>query len=191
MVDGHSPSPINWTSWAGLAALLGTVLATAVTAATSLRFSDGKLIISAFMALLWLASDLLSLRQLHATLPPLVLDTTQSEWGMNTGMGEHLPQIAELITANTSGAMGVATVSLDQSGDFYAQKLPLIIAGQPAVSVPPTHVTNLARTWQGRFILFSSDKALLLKEASRLSAQTRFQIREQGDDYIILTLENQ
>jgi hypothetical protein len=109
---------------------------------------------------------------------------------MNTGMGEHLPQIAQLITANTSPAMGVAAVSLDQSGEFYAQKLPLILAPQPAVSISLTHATNLARTWQGHFILLSSDKALLLKEANRLSAQTPLQITEQGDDYVFLTLEN-
>ncbi len=190
MVDGHSPSPISWTNWAGLAALLGTVLATAITAMTRLRASDGKLMITAFVALLWLASDLLSLRQLHATLRPLMIATTQTEWHMNTGMGEHLPQIAQLITANTSRAMGVASVSLDQSGEFYAQKLPLIIAPQPAVSISLTHATNLARTWQGHFILFSSNKALLLKEANRLSAQTRLQITQQGDDYVFLTLEN-
>ena len=109
---------------------------------------------------------------------------------MNTGMGEQLPQIAQLITANTSGAMGVATVSLDQSGDFYAQKLPLILAPQPAVSVSLTRATNLAKTWQGHFILFSSNKALLAKEANRSRAQTRLQITEQGDDYVFLTLEN-
>ena len=190
MVNGHSPSPISWASWAGLAALLGTMLAAAITAATKLRWSDGKLIITTLVALLWLASDLLSLRQLHATLRPLMIDTTQTEWHMNTGLGEQLPQIAQLITANTSGAMGVATVSLDQSGDFYAQKLPLILAPQPAVSVSLTRATHLAKTWQGHFILFSSNKALLLKEANSLVAQTRLQIMEQGDDYVFLTLEN-
>ena len=190
MVNGHSPSPISWASWAGLAALLGTMLTAAITAATKLRWSDGKLIITTLVALLWLASDLLSLRQLHVTLRPLMIDTTQTEWHMNTGLGEQLPQIAQLITANTSGAMGVATVSLDQSGDFYAQKLPLIIAPQPAVSVSLTRATNLAKTWQGHFILFSSNKALLLKEANSLVAQTRLQIMEQGDDYVFLTLEN-
>jgi hypothetical protein len=190
MVDGHSPSPISWTSWAGLAVLLATVLATAITAMTKLSWSDGKLIITACAALLWLTSDLLSLRQLHATLRPLIIATNQTEWRMNTGMGEHLPQIAQLITANTSPAMGVAAVSLDQSGEFYAQKLPLILAPQPAVSISLTHATNLARTWQGHFILLSSDKALLLKEANRLSAQTPLQITEQGDDYVFLTLEN-
>ena len=190
MVNGHSPSPISWASWAGLAALLGTMLTAAITAATKLRWSDGKLIITTLVALLWLASDLLSLRQLHATLRPLMVDTTQTEWHMNTGLGEQLPQIAQLITANTSGAMGVATVSLDQSGDFYAQKLPLILAPQPAVSVSLTRATNLAKTWQGHFILFSSNKALLLKEANSLVAQTRLQIMEQGDDYVFLTLEN-
>ena len=190
MVNGHSPSPISWASWAGLAALLGTMLTAAITAATKLRWSDGKLIITTLVALLWLASDLLSLRQLHATLRPLMIDTTQTEWHMNTGLGEQLPQIAQLITANTSGAMGVATVSLDQSGDFYAQKLPLILAPQPAVSVSLTRATNLAKTWQGHFILFSSNKALLLKEANSLVAQTRLQIMEQGDDYVFLTLEN-
>ena len=190
MVNGHSPSPISWASWAGLAALLGTMLAAAITAATKLRWSDGKLIITTLVALLWLASDLLSLRQLHVTLRPLMIDTTQTEWHMNTGLGEQLPQIAQLITANTSGAMGVATVSLDQSGDFYAQKLPLILAPQPAVSVSLTRATNLAKTWQGHFILFSSNKALLLKEANSLVAQTRLQIMEQGDDYVFLTLEN-
>ena len=190
MVNGHSPSPISWASWAGLAALLGTMLAAAITAATKLRWSDGKLIITTLVALLWLASDLLSLRQLHVTLRPLMIDTTQTEWHMNTGLGEQLPQIAQLITANTSGAMGVATVSLDQSGDFYAQKLPLILAPQPAVSVSLTSATNLAKTWQGHFILFSSNKALLLKEANSLVAQTRLQIMEQGDDYVFLTLEN-
>jgi len=190
MVNGHSPSPISWASWAGLAALLGTMLAAAITAATKLRWSDGKLIITTLVALLWLASDLLSLRQLHATLRPLMVDSTQTEWHMNTGLGEQLPQIAQLITANTSGAMGVATVSLDQSGDFYAQKLPLILAPQPAVSISLTRATNLAKTWQGHFILFSSNKALLLKEANSLVAQTRLQIMEQGDDYVFLTLEN-
>jgi hypothetical protein len=190
MVNGHSPSPISWASWAGLAALLGTMLTAAITAATKLRWSDGKLIITTLVALLWLASDLLSLRQLHATLRPLMVDTTQTEWHMNTGLGEQLPQIAQLITANTSGAMGVATVSLDQSGDFYAQKLPLILAPQPAVSVSLTRATNLAKTWQGHFILFSSNKALLIKEANSLVAQTRLQIMEQGDDYVFLTLEN-
>ena len=190
MVNGHSPSPISWASWAGLAALLGTMLTAAITAATKLRWSDGKLIITTLVALLWLASDLLSLRQLHATLRPLMIDTTQTEWHMNTGLGEQLPQIAQLITASTSGAMGVATVSLDQSGDFYAQKLPLILAPQPAVSVSLTRATNLAKTWQGHFILFSSNKALLLKEANSLVAQTRLQIMEQGDDYVFLTLEN-
>ena len=190
MVNGHSPSPISWASWAGLAALLGTMLAAAITATTKLRWSDGKLIITTLVALLWLASDLLSLRQLHATLRPLMVDSTQTEWHMNTGLGEQLPQIAQLITANTSGAMGVATVSLDQSGDFYAQKLPLILAPQPAVSVSLTRATNLAKTWQGHFILFSSNKALLLKEANSLVAQTRLQIMEQGDDYVFLTLEN-
>ena len=190
MVNGHSPSPISWASWAGLAALLGTMLAAAITAATKLRWSDGKLIITALVALLWLASDLLSLRQLHATLRPLMIDTTQTEWHTNTGLGEQLPQIAQLITANTSGAMGVATVSLDQSGDFYAQKLPLILAPQPAVSVSLTRATHLAKTWQGHFILFSSNKALLLKEANSLVAQTRLQIMEQGDDFVFLTLEN-
>ena len=190
MVNGHSPSPISWASWAGLAALLGTMLTAAITAATKLRWSDGKLIITTLVALLWLASDLLSLRQLHATLRPLMVDSTQTEWHMNTGLGEQLPQIAQLITANTSGAMGVATVSLDQSGDFYAQKLPLILAPQPAVSVSLTRATNLAKTWQGHFILFSSNKALLLKEANSLVAQTRLQIMEQGDDYVFLTLEN-
>ena len=190
MVNGHSPSPISWASWAGLAALLGTMLAAAITATTKLRWSDGKLIITTLVALLWLASDLLSLRQLHATLRPLMVDSTQTEWHMNTGLGEQLPQIAQLITANTSGAMGVATVSLDQSGDFYAQKLPLILAPQPAVSVSLTRATNLAKTWQGHFILFSSNKALLSKEANSLVAQTRLQIMEQGDDYVFLTLEN-
>jgi hypothetical protein len=190
MVNGHSPSPISWASWAGLAALLGTMLAAAITATTKLRWSDGKLIITTLVALLWLASDLLSLRQLHVTLRPLMIDTTQTEWHMNTGLGEQLPQIAQLITANTSGAMGVATVSLDQSGDFYAQKLPLILAPQPAVSVSLTRATNLAKTWQGHFILFSSNKALLSKEANSLVAQTRLQIMEQGDDYVFLTLEN-
>jgi hypothetical protein len=190
MVNGHSPSPISWASWAGLAALLGTMLTAAITATTKLRWSDGKLIITTLVALLWLASDLLSLRQLHVTLRPLMIDTTQTEWHMNTGLGEQLPQIAQLITANTSGAMGVATVSLDQSGDFYAQKLPLILAPQPAVSVSLTRATNLAKTWQGHFILFSSNKALLLKEANSLVAQTRLQIMEQGDDYVFLTLEN-
>ena len=190
MVNGHSPSPISWASWAGLAALLGTMLTAAITAATKLRWSDGKLIITTLVALLWLASDLLSLRQLHATLRPLMVDSTQTEWHMNTGLGEQLPQIAQLITANTSGAMGVATVSLDQSGDFYAQKLPLILAPQPAVSVSLTRATNLAKTWQGHFILFSSNKALLIKEANSLVAQTRLQIMEQGDDYVFLTLEN-
>ena len=191
MVDTHSPSPISWTGWAGLAALLGTVLATTIIAITRLRFPDGKLIITAFLALLWLASDLLSLRQLHATLRPLMIDTTQTEWHMNTGMGEHLPQIAELITATSSEAVGVVAVNLDQSGEFYAQKLPLILAPQPAVAVSLTHATNLARTWQGYFILFSSNKALLLEEASRLSAQTRFQISRQGDDFVLLALEDQ
>ena len=190
MVNGHSPSPISWASWAGLAALLGTMLTAAITAATKLRWSDGKLIITTLVALLWLASDLLSLRQLHATLRPLMIATIQTEWHMNTGLGEQLPQIAQLITANTSGAMGVATVSLDQSGDFYAQKLPLILAPQPAVSVSLTRATHLAKTWQGHFILFSSNKALLLKEANSLVAQTRLQIMEQGDDYVFLTLEN-
>ena len=190
MVNGHSPSPISWASWAGLAALLGTMLTAAITAATKLRWSDGKLIITTLVALLWLASDLLSLRQLHATLRPLMVDSTQTEWHMNTGLGEQLPQIAQLITANTSGAMGVATVSLDQSGDFYAQKLPLILAPQPAVSVSLTRATNLAKTWQGHFILFSSNKALLLKEANSLVAQTRLQIMKQGDDYVFLTRGN-
>ena len=119
-----------------------------------------------------------------------MIDTTQTEWHMNTGLGEQLPHIAQLITANTSGAMGVATVSLDQSGDFYAQKLPLILAPQPAVSVSLTRATNLAKTWQGQLILFSSNKALLLKEANSLVAQTRLQIMGQGDDYVFLTLEN-
>ena len=190
MVNGHSPSPISWASWAGLAALLGTMLAAAITAATKLRWSDGKLIITTLVALLWLASDLLSLRQLNATLRPLMIATIQTEWHMNTGLGEQLPQIAQLITANTSGAMGVATVSLDQSGDFYAQKLPFILAPQPAVSVSLTRATHLAKTWQGHFILFSSNKALLLKEANSLVAQTRLQIMGQGDDYVFLTLEN-
>ena len=109
---------------------------------------------------------------------------------MNTGMGERLPQIAEVITANTSGVAAVATVSLDQSGDFYAQKLPLILAPQSAVSVSLNQAINLATKWQGHFILFSSNKALLLNEANRLSAQTRLQMTEQGDDYVFLTLEN-
>jgi hypothetical protein len=190
MVDGHSPSPISWNSWAGLAALLGTMLAAAITAATKLRWSDGKLIITALVTLLWLASDLLSLRQLHATLRPLMIDSTQTEWPLNTGMGERLPQIAEVITANTSGTTAIATVSLDQSGDFYAQKLPLILAPQPAVSVTLNQAINLARKRQGHFILFSNNKALLLKKANRLSAQTHLQITEQGDDYVFLTLEN-
>ena len=190
MIDGHSPSPISWTSWAGLAALLGTLLVTTMTAMTRLKCSDGKLIITVLVAFLWLASDLLSLRQLHATLRPLMIDSTQTEWRMNTGLGEHLPKIAQLITTATSGAMGVATVSLDQSGDFYAQKLPLILAPQPAVSVSLTRATHLAKTWQGHFILFSSNKALLLKEANSLVAQTRLQIMGQGDDYVFLTLEN-
>ena len=176
IVDGHSPSPISWTSWAGLAVLLGAALVTAITAMTRLSWSDGKWLITALVALLWLASDLLSLRQLHATLRPLMIDTTQTEWRMNSGLGERLPQIAELITANTSGELAVATVSLDQSGDFYAQKLPLILAPQPAVSVSLTQAANLAKTWQGHFVLFSSNKALLLKEANSLVAQTRLQI---------------
>ena len=190
MVNGHSPSPISWASWAGLAALLGTMLAAAITATTKLRWSDGKLIITTLVALLWLASDLLSLRQLHVTLRPLMIDTTQTEWPMNSGLGERLPQIAKLITANTSGELAVATVSLDQSGDFYAQKLPLILAPQPAVSVSLTQTANLAKTWQGHFVLFSSNKALLLKEANSLVAQTRLQIMEQGDDYVFLTMGN-
>ena len=57
MVDGHSPSPISWTSWAGLAALLGTVLVTATTAMKRLRYSDGKLIITTtkFFLIAWAA----------------------------------------------------------------------------------------------------------------------------------------
>jgi hypothetical protein len=190
IVDGHSPSPISWTSWAGLAVLLGAALVTAMTAMTRLSWSHGKWVITALVALLWLTSDLLSLRQLHATLRPLMIDTTQTEWPMNSGLGERLPQIAKLITANTSGELAVATVSLDQSGDFYAQKLPLILAPQPAVSVSLTQTANLAKTWQGHFVLFSSNKALLLKEANSLVAQTRLQIMEQGDDYVFLTMGN-
>jgi hypothetical protein len=190
IVDGHSPSPISWTSWAGLAVLLGAALVTAMTAMTRLSWSDGKWVITALVALLWLTSDLLSLRQLHATLRPLMIDTTQTEWPMNSGLGERLPQIAKLITANTPGELAVATVSLDQSGDFYAQKLPLILAPQPAVSVSLTQTANLAKTWQGHFVLFSSNKALLLKEANSLVAQTRLQIMEQGDDYVFLTMGN-
>jgi hypothetical protein len=190
IVDGHSPSPISWTSWAGLAVLLGAALVTAMTAMTRLSWSHGKWVITALVALLWLTSDLLSLRQLHATLRPLMIDTTQTEWPMNSGLGERLPQIAKLITANTSGELAVATVSLDQSGDFYAQKLPLILAPQPAVSVSLTQTANLAKTWQGHFVLFSSNEALLLKEANSLVAQTRFQIKERGNDYVFLTLEH-
>jgi hypothetical protein len=190
IVDGHSPSPISWTSWAGLAVLLGAALVTAMTAMTRLSWSHGKWVITALVALLWLTSDLLSLRQLHATLRPLMIDTTQTEWPMNSGLGERLPQIAKLITANTPGELAVATVSLDQSGDFYAQKLPLILAPQPAVSVSLTQTANLAKTWQGHFVLFSSNKALLLKEANSLVAQTRLQIMEQGDDYVFLTMGN-
>jgi hypothetical protein len=119
-----------------------------------------------------------------------MIDTTQTEWPMNSGLGERLPQIAKLITANTPGELAVATVSLDQSGDFYAQKLPLILAPQPAVSVSLTQTANLAKTWQGHFVLFSSNKALLLKEANSLVAQTRLQIMEQGDDYVFLTMGN-
>jgi hypothetical protein len=163
---------------------------TAMTAMTRLSWSHGKWVITALVALLWLTSDLLSLRQLHATLRPLMIDTTQTEWPMNSGLGERLPQIAKLITANTPGELAVATVSLDQSGDFYAQKLPLILAPQPAVSVSLTQTANLAKTWQGHFVLFSSNKALLLKEANSLVAQTRLQIMEQGDDYVFLTMGN-
>ena len=191
MVDGHAPSPINWTGWASAAALFGTLLAVIIAASARFRFELFTFVIPLFLALLWLVSDMLFLRHAQATFWPLLVNNTNgADWHMNTGMGEQLPKLAELITANTSVAEGVVSVSLDPSSDFQAQKLPLILAPQPAASVSLAHANNLARTWQGHLILFSRNKALLLKEATRLSAHTPLQITEKGDDYIFLTMEH-
>ena len=167
------------------------MLAVIIATSARFRFELFTFVIPVFLALLWLVSDMLFLRHAQATFWPLLVNNTNgADWHMNTGMGEQLPKLAELITANTSVAEGVVSVSLDPSSDFQAQKLPLILAPQPAASVSLAHANNLARTWQGHLILFSRNKALLFKEATRLSAHTPLQITEKGDDYIFLTMEH-
>ena len=188
MIDEHVPSPINWSIWASAAALFGTVLAVIIAASTKLSYPVFKFVIPTVLALLWLVSDMLFLRHAQVTLWPLLSSGTNgADWHMNTGMGEHLPELAELITVNTSVTEAVVTVSLDASGDFSAQKLPLILAPKQAVSISLPHAINVMETWQGYFILVSSNKALLSKEAGRFSSDTGFQITEQGDGYVVLT----
>ena len=106
------------------AALFGTVLAVIIAASTTLRYPVFKFVIPAVLALLWLVSDILFLRHAQATLWPLLSSNTNgADRHMNTGMGEHLPELAELITANTSVTEAVVTVSLDPSGDFHGSKV--------------------------------------------------------------------
>ena len=108
------------------------------------RFELFKFVIPVFLALLWLVSDTLFLRHAQATFWPLLTSNANGNFRhMNTGMGEHLPELAELITANTSVTEAVVTVSLDPSSDFQAQKLPLLLAPQPAMSASLSQIKNL------------------------------------------------
>ena len=188
MVDEHAPSPINWTGWASAAALFGTVLAVIIAIGAKFRFELFTFFIPVFLTLLWLVSDMLFLRHAQATFWPLLVNNTNgADWHMNTGMGEHLPALAALIAANTSVAESVVTVSLDPSGDFYAQKLPLILAPQPAVPASLDQVKKLDDTWEPSIVLFSNNKALLLQEAGRLTSTRSLQLTAQGSDYVLLT----
>ena len=85
----------------------------------------------------------------------------------------------------------VISIALDQSGEFQAQKLPLLLAPRSSVSVNLATGARLSDSWQGQFAVFSDDQAAIEAAVNKLKAGTNTQIIARGDDYAILAPNSQ
>jgi hypothetical protein len=92
----------------------------------------------------------------------------------------------EAIPCKRDSEAGVISIALDQSGEFQAQKLPLLLAPRSSVSVSLATGAQLSDSWQGHFAVFSDDQATIEAAVNKLKVGTNTRIIGRGEDYVIL-----
>lgn len=190
MIDGHLPSPISWGNWqfstlalAGLLALLFALVAKSTgphAAASCITLA----------ALLWIASDVISLRQLTAATSQLAAGAMDTGRQMNTSTSAALTELADSIPSSGNAEAGVISIALDPSGEFQAQKLPLLLAPRGAVRLGLSTATQRTKNWQGHFVVFSDDESALQVATETLETGTNKRLIERGEDYVVLGPNN-
>ncbi|MDB4048710.1 hypothetical protein N9485_00730 [Luminiphilus sp.] len=186
-VDGHLPSPISWGMWQSIMlvlAVLLTLVFAIIAKSAAPQAATGCITLA---AVLWLASDVISLRQLTLATYQLVEGEIGTGRQMNTGKGEQLREIADTISRNRNVEAGVNSIALDRSGEFQAQKLPLLLAPRAAIATNLATATRLTKTWRGHFAVFSDDQTTIEVAVNKLEAGTNPRIIGRGEDYIILS----
>jgi hypothetical protein len=190
VVDGHLPSPISWGAWQsatltliGLLALLFTVIGK-----YAVQQAAGSCI--ALAVALWLVSDVISLRQIMASAPQLGGDKVGTGNQMDGGTKEALAEIADAILSNGDAEAGMISIALDQSGEFQAKKLPLLLAPKAAVSLSLESATRRAKNWQGHFIVFSDDQDAIRSATEMLEAGNNTRLIKHGKNYVLLGPHN-
>jgi len=186
MVDGHLPSPMNWGAWQSATTVLTGLLALLITLSTKSARPHAATSCIALAAMLWLVSDAISIRQLTAATYQLVEGEMGTSRQMNTGTGAALTEIVEAISSKSNAGAGVISVALDQSGEFQAQKLPLLLAPRNSVSVNLATAAGLSDSWQGHFAVFSEDQSGIQSALDTLGAGTKTRIIGRGEDYALL-----
>jgi hypothetical protein len=191
MVDGHLPSPVSWGKWhsatlvlAGLLTLLFAIIGKSAVhqVATSCI---------ALAAVLWLVSDVISLRQLTLAAQQLAEGEMGTGRQMNTGTGAALTEIAGAIPSKSDAKTGVISIALDKSGEFQAQKLPLLLAPRAAATTNLATAAQLTDPWQGHFAMFSEDQSTIEAAVKQLRGGANIRIIGRGEDYAILASNSQ
>ena len=186
MVDGHLPSPVSWGKLQSATLVLAGLLALLFAVIGKSAVHQVAASCMALAAVLWLVSDVISLRQLALATHRLAEGEMGTGRHMKTGTGASLTEIVEAIPCKRDSEAGVISIALDQSGEFQAQKLPLLLAPRSSVSVSLATGAQLSDSWQGHFAVFSDDQATIAAAVNKLKVGTNTRIIGRGEDYVIL-----
>jgi hypothetical protein len=138
-----------------------------------------------------LVSDVISLRQLTLAAQQLAEGEMGTGRQMNTGTGAALTEIAGAIPSKSDAKTGVISIALDKSGEFQAQKLPLLLAPRAAATTNLATAAQLTDPWQGHFAMFSEDQSTIEAAVKQLRGGANIRIIGRGEDYAILASNSQ
>ena len=187
MVDGHLPSPISWGRWQSTTLILVLLcsLIFAVIAKSAAPHAAGGFI--AVAAMLWLASDLLSLRQLTTATAQLEEGKMSASRQLNADVGATLTELTDTMSNWARPEAGIISIALDKSADFHAQAVPLRLAPRSVVTINLRTAARQSMNWQGHFIIFSDDQSALQTALERLGVGTHTRITARGKDFMVLS----
>jgi hypothetical protein len=177
---------MSWGAWQSATLVLAGLLALLFALSKKSAGSHAATSCIALTAMLWLVSDAISVRQLTAATYQLLEGETGSGRQMNTGTGAALTEIVEAIPSKRRAETGVISIALDQSGEFQAQKLPLLLAPRSAATTKLAEAKRLANSWKGHFVVFSNESTTIEAAVDQLEASSQTRLIWRGADYAIL-----